>query len=175
MVGRVIFVVAISAAVLIAVIWYLPVQSLLQARGYTPEQIAAAQQALHANTPTTTSPDDAARPPAGDGADTEDGVTPAMPGDDSETPEENEASEVDARETEAAAEPTTPAQPAPPQGLVATDVVNVRDDRGTEHEIIGQVEAGATVDVVTDPEGDWVEVEYDGNRGWVYRPLFRAQ
>lgn len=74
----------------------------------------------------------------------------------------------------AESESSAPAQDEPSQRLVATDVVNVRAGQGTDTEIIGQLESGTAVEVVTDPDGDWIEIGFGAGTGWVYRPLFET-
>lgn len=51
--------------------------------------------------------------------------------------------------------------------LVATDDVNLRAGPGTGHNVITVIPAGVEVSTNTQPESGYLQVEYNGHRGWV--------
>lgn len=169
MVARVIYLIVLNAAFLIALIWYLPIANLLDVRGYDPEQIAAVEEVLAQgpgeprpeDTPDARRTRDSAAPENGDGART----APGPASEDAELPEPDSAEPGEVPED---------ASSEPPQELVATDVINVRAGRGTDTEIIGQLSSGTVVEVVANPDGDWIKIDHDTGTGWVYRPLFKS-
>lgn len=173
MVARVIYLIVLNAAFLVAFVWYLPISSVLDARGYAPEKITAVEKVLTqgADEPVPEEPQEARRttdsatPHAGDSTQT----TPDSASDDTQPPEPESAGPSEAARSE---EPeAAPAES--PQVLVATDVINVRAGQGTDTEVIDQLQSGTTVEVLADPEGDWIEIGYGTGTGWVYRPLFK--
>lgn len=135
MVARVIYLIVLNAAFLVAFVWYLPISSVLDARGYTQEKITAVERIL----------------------------------DDTQLPEPESAGPGEA--TRSGEPEAAPAEP--PQLLVATAVINVRAGQGTDTEVVDQLQSGTTVEVLADPDGDWVEIDYGTGTGWVYRPLFK--
>lgn len=173
MVARVIYLIVLNAAFLVAVVWYLPISSVLDARAYAPEKITAVERIL-ARGPGGPVPEesqearrtaDSATPDDGDSTQ----PTPDSTSDDTQPPEPESAGPGEAtRNGESEAAPTEP-----PQLLVATAVINVRAGQGTDTEVIDQLQSGTTVEVLADPEGDWIEIDYGTGTGWVYRPLFK--
>jgi uncharacterized protein YraI len=80
--------------------------------------------------------------------------------------------------TPAVAEPPTAAPtntPAPAE-VTTTDVVNVRGGPGTNYNIIGSAQAGETFPVTgKSPAGDWWQINYNGQAGWVFAQLTSAR
>lgn len=171
MIGRVIIIVVVNAIFMIGVLWYLPIQGLLQARGYAPERIAAVTEALNAQPETEQAPAGAA--PASSPGTPSGEPEAGQPGDGAPSngdSGQDQAGTDDAAPQSASSQPES--EPEPRAELVATDVVNVRSGQSTDAEIVGRIPNGTTVEVVTDPGGDWVEIDYGEGTGWVYRPLF---
>lgn len=69
-------------------------------------------------------------------------------------------------------EPTPiPPSPTPTPYIVAgVDGVNVRTGPGTNHEQIGYIDPDGQAEYVG-TEGDWVQIRYNGEVAWVYKPL----
>lgn len=165
MLFRVLYIIALNAAFLIGLIWYLPISSLLEARGYDPDQVEAVEKIIGPG-PGALVPE--MQPPSAESPDNDEPKGSQAPaesnGADDETTAEDEQSD--------GADRATNTEPAPRPKLVATSVVNVRAKPTTDGDIVGRVPASATVTVTDDPGGDWVEVDFGDGTGWVYRPLF---
>lgn len=92
-----------------------------------------------------------------------------------------------AQATPAAADPN--AQPAPAEAatpepsptpaaaqVTASDVLNVRGGPGTNYNIIGSLTAGQTMRVTgKNQAGDWWQIDYNGQAGWVFGQLVSTQ
>jgi len=158
MVARTLFILVSNAVFLIAVVWLVPIEGFLSARGYSSAQIAAMQAAIK---PSDGAPHAVTREPETTGrtANGGDGAPSSRPA----------QGEPRARQAEQAAIPAKPE----PQRLVATDRINVRAGAATSEPVIAQVRQGDSVVVIDDPGGDWVRIRHGEMRGWVYRPLFR--
>lgn len=164
MLARVFIIIVVNAAFFAAVLWLVPIEGLLSARGYTSDQIAALQAAStdepESGTATTVpqtgpSPADSKQLPTQNLADQ--AASPAAAARDSQTGSATNGAATDA---------------APLSRLAATDTVNVRAGQGTNHAVVGQVSPGDVVTVLKDPGGDWVLIQHGELRGWTYRPLF---
>ena len=59
------------------------------------------------------------------------------------------------------------------QGIESTVPLNVRAGPGTGNSIIGVIYPGATY-LKVGQRGDWYQINYNGNLGWVYAPLVTA-
>lgn len=185
MVLRTIFLIAVTALVIAGFVFMAPLDVLLSARGYTPDQIATVKQAVAPDTD------------AGDTSNTLPGSTnsasdaPAnvTSNTDSPAPEplaatgsQDSATATDSKpnigtQKQPASDATQPQEvPAPTERkFVSTDTINVRAGQGTDTEVVGQFGPGTIVTVLEDPEGDWMKVEGDSTTGWVYKPLFERQ
>ncbi len=94
-------------------------------------------------------------------------------------PAEQPATEQPAAEQPAPpAEPTATETPAPPAdpAVVTNQGMNVRSGPGTNYGVIGSATAGQRF-IVTgkNPQGDWWQVNFNGQNGWVFGPLVSAQ
>jgi uncharacterized protein YraI len=87
-------------------------------------------------------------------------------------------------EEQAAAEPTptdTPPPPPPPTPTPAAEVIintnmNVRGGPGTNYNIIGAATAGERYPVTgRNDAGNWWQIDYRGQSGWVFNDLVTAQ
>ncbi len=58
----------------------------------------------------------------------------------------------------------------PGQGVEPSVPLNVRNGPSTEHSVIGVIYPG-TLYLKVGQQGDWYQIEYSGNLGWVYAPL----
>lgn len=158
MIGRAIFVILLNAIFLVGVLLYLPLDGLLEIRGYEQSHIQAMKDARAEDEELEA--ELAAQEKADAAADSVD----------------NEAMEAldpiadDATEDDEAPEPD--AEPAAREQLVATDVINVRSGPGTDNEQVGQLDAGQTVTVLEDNGDDWIRIEFEDGEAWAYRPLF---
>lgn len=184
MVARALIIVLVNAAFLIGVLWYMPIEGLLSARGYTPEQIEALKS-TGPEAPTPIPPPGMMRQ-SGDTPGAESTPAPAesapaeakpVPAESVTAPQPAQASRPEGEPATAQTAPAKPAEkaePAPPQQLTATATINVRAGKSTQHRVVGQVESGDVVTVIEDPGGDWIRIEHGPTRGWAYRPLFEA-
>ncbi len=71
-------------------------------------------------------------------------------------------------------EPPTPEPTPVPQNaeVVMNDIVNVRSGPGTTYAVLGTEEIGAKFTVTAkSAAGDWWQIDYNGQTGWVYSPL----
>ncbi len=85
--------------------------------------------------------------------------------------------------------PPADAQPAPAEAatpeplptpaaaqVTASDVLNVRGGPGTNYNIIGSLTAGQTMRVTgKNQAGDWWQIDYNGQAGWVFGQLVSTQ
>jgi len=79
----------------------------------------------------------------------------------------------------------TPREEVPPLTPVSSPVLpvaipyndmNVRFGPGTDYPVIGMANAGRPYPILAkDVAGDWWQVEYEGNVGWLYAPLTQTQ
>lgn len=99
-------------------------------------------------------------------------------------PAEQPAAEQPAAEQPAAevtAEPTPTDTPEPPTPTPAAEVIintnmNVRGGPGTNYNIIGAASAGERYPVTgRNDAGDWWQISYQGQNGWVFNDLVTAQ
>ncbi|MEQ8798212.1 MAG: SH3 domain-containing protein [Salinisphaeraceae bacterium] len=159
MIGRAIFVILLNAIFLVGVLLYLPLDGLLEMRGYDRSHIQAMKDARAEDEELEAelAAEEEAEAAAADDAD-------------------NEAMEAldpvadDAAADEETAEPG--AEPPAREQLMATDVINVRSGPGTDNEQVGQLDAGETVTVLEDNGDDWIRIEFEDGEAWAYRPLF---
>jgi len=159
---RLFIVIALAAVSLAGFVWLTPVAGLLSSPGYALQQIT---RPLLGSPALTEAPDPVRQPP-GDRA--ERGGAGAAP-----TDQATEERPANGRDKPAAPAPDDRTDPPPqPTRLTSSSTVNVRDGRGTEFEVVGQVAPGETVVVSEDTGGDWVRIRGDDVRGWVSRPLF---
>ena len=76
--------------------------------------------------------------------------------------------------------PTTPVPVRPPsvseQPLVTTnDIINVRGGPGTNYRLVGSAQVGETFFVLgRSPAGDWWQVDFHGQPGWLFGQLVTA-
>ena len=179
MVARTLFLIAVTAAVIISFVWLVPLDVVLNARGYSPEQIATVKQMR--------SPQAAAIGVAGS---VNEAQTPqaGQPQSSPQAPAQTKSSENTASEKQAqtnapvaaTAEPNTDdnaakTKAAPTRQFVATDTINVRAGQGTDTDVVGQFGPRTVVTVLQDPDGDWMKVEANNVSGWVYKPLFEPK
>jgi len=69
--------------------------------------------------------------------------------------------------------PVTPTSAAAP--VTTTDVVNIRSGPGTAYNIIGGAQAGQSFPVTgKNQAGDWWQVNYEGQTGWIFGQLVSA-
>ncbi|MCB0114925.1 MAG: SH3 domain-containing protein [Caldilineaceae bacterium] len=69
----------------------------------------------------------------------------------------------------------TPVPPADP-AVVTNQGMNVRSGPGTNYAVVGSAQAGQRF-IVTgkNPQGDWWQVNFNGQNGWLYGPLVTAE
>lgn len=160
MLARVLIIVIVNAAFFAAVLWLIPVESILAARGYTPTQIAKLETFLASENapaqPADTQPTPGAKPNNKNG----------------DTTMAERASSAHTAKAGATGGQARSRQPESEPRLVATATVNVRAGQSTNDAVIGQVTKGDTVTVVKDFGGDWIKIRDGGLTGWAYRPLF---
>lgn len=160
MIPRILIVVIANAIFLAAVFFYVPVDGLLQARGFTKTQISA----LHATQSTDTDIADASQPTTQDRAakQTQSGKPTVK------------AKHTDTHPKTTQTKPATRQAKQPEaQKMVATDTINVRAGQSTNNRVVGQVHKGDVVTVVKDPGGQWIRIHNASVTGWAYRPLFK--
>lgn len=159
MIGRAIFVILLNAIFLVGVLLYLPLDGLLEMRGYDESHIQAMKDARAEDEELEAelAAEEEAEAAAADNADNE--AMEALDPVDDDAAADEETTEPDAE------------QPARKQ-LVATDVINVRSGPGTDNEQVGQLDAGETVTVLEDNGDDWIRIEFEDGEAWAYRPLF---
>ena len=54
--------------------------------------------------------------------------------------------------------------------MTAVEDANIRAEASSDSEVIGGVEAGGKVTRLS-TEGDWVQIEYEGQTGYIYGEL----
>ena len=70
-----------------------------------------------------------------------------------------------------AADTPTPEEPA----VIVIGEMNIRNDAGTEYDIIGSATAGQEFAVTgKNQEGDWWQIDFEGQTGWIYAPFVVA-
>lgn len=148
MLARVVIIVIVNAAFFAAVLWLIPIENILTARGYTPTQVAALQAAPA--TKATASQAD-------------------KTGDNESAPVADKSTSTNV----ATSKDTPSVVPAQIPRLVATAAVNVRTGQSTDTAIVGQIAQGDVVEVLQTPGGDWVQIRRGELTGWVYRPLLK--
>jgi len=175
MVARTIILIIVTALVLVGFIFLAPLDVILKARGYTPTQIATVKEAfapektapgtanaaLGASSPTQAASNKNTGNKLEDKPQSKEPLPKAAP--DSSA---NNASKP------AALEPQPEPAPAPARKFVATDTINVRAGQGTDTSVVGKLEPKSVVEVLEDPDGDWMKVTSGSVTGWVYKPLF---
>lgn len=176
MVARTLILIIITALVLVGFVFLAPLDVLLRARGYTPEQITTVKQAFAPPVSTAIRADAPAPPvvnsePEQPAAATTKPITQEQSA--ATTPEDVKVADENKLAEQAPA--PVPAEPAPARQFVATDTINVRSGQGTDTDVVGQLEPKTLVTVLQDPAGDWMQVESDSLSGWVYKPLFEAK
>lgn len=168
MVARTLILIFVTALVLIGFVFMAPLEVVLKARGYTPEQISqvkALQNPTDVTTNAITKPDEPEAGPEPKASKSDD-QTAALAVSNSQ-----EAGNTAARE----AQPETPAAPPQPRQFVATDTINVRAGQGTDTDVVGQLAPKTLVTVLDNPDGDWMKVQASDVSGWVYKPLFEPK
>ncbi len=91
-----------------------------------------------------------------------------------EAPPEAQPAAEQPTPTEAAPVPTDP--PATEPVVILAQTMNVRGGPGTSYAIIGAGNTGQQFTVTgKNPQGDWWQINYNGQTGWVYGPLVTAQ
>lgn len=169
MVARTLILFTLTALILIAFVWLAPLDVMLKARGYSPEQITAMKTAAE--------PQPGPPCPAGEnnspttGTDTQTSPENTQAGRRESQPAEPENTDTN---TVAKAEETGNAAP-PPRKFVSTATINVRAGQGTDTDVVGQLEPRTVVTVVEEPSGKWMKIKTDSVTGWVYKPLFEPQ
>lgn len=154
--ARILSFILVTALIFLAVIWLVPLNWVLTARGYSSQEIIA-MQATNQPQPDPVCEPRAAQQSASDGADY--------------SPSGYDLS-GDPQALDSAPETAAASKPAPAHKIVATAIVNVREGAGTDTPVVGQFQPQEVVTVVEDPDGDWLKVKGDRVTGWVYRPLF---
>ena len=67
--------------------------------------------------------------------------------------------------------PPTPT-PMPPTAVIAKKAINVRSGPGVIYDIIGVARKDERYLITGQfPPGDWLQIDYNGRRGWIYRAL----
>ncbi len=159
MIGRAIFVILLNAIFLVGVLLYLPLDGLLEMRGYDESHIQAMKDARAEDEEfeAELAAEEEAEAAAADDADNEamEALDPVA--DDAAADEETDE---------------TDEEPPAREQLVATGVINVRSGPGTDNEQVGQLDAGETVTVLEDNGDDWIRIEFEDADAWAYRPLF---
>ena len=88
-------------------------------------------------------------------------TTETVTEDNAQTQEETTEAQTEAATTEVATEPV----PAT-QVKVIADTLNVRDQANEDAEVLGMVDQDEVFEVISQ-QGDWVEINYNGNNGFV--------
>lgn len=166
--ARILSFIFIAVVIAVAVVWLVPLDTVLSARGFSAQEIIAMKSV---NEPQP----DAPCLEAG-GSQTEDtgaGQDLAQSYSGEYNPNATPPPQTQAS-PERAPNPAPEPDPAPPPArkIVATATVNVRAGAGTNFNVVGQFNPREVVTVVEDPDGDWLKVKGDAVTGWVYRPLF---
>ncbi len=77
------------------------------------------------------------------------------------------------------AQPQEPATATPtpePVAIVDIELMNVRGGPGTNYRVIGTASRGSRFRVIgKNPAGDWWEVDFNGQRGWLFGELVTTQ
>lgn len=169
MIGRAIFVILLNAIFLVGVLLYLPLDGLLEMRGYDESHIQAMKDAraedeeLEAELAAEDEELEAELAAEGEAEAAADNI-------DNQAMEALDPVADDATADQETAEPE--AEPTAREQLVATGVINVRSGPGTDNEQVGQLDAGQTVTVLEDNGDDWIRIEFEDGEAWAYRPLF---
>ena len=71
-----------------------------------------------------------------------------------------------------AGDPTALDRPSPRESYVASALLNIRKNPGTNEPVVGHVPKGAAVGATTQ-RGDWIFVKHESVEGWVYAPLLQ--
>ncbi|MEZ4708967.1 MAG: SH3 domain-containing protein [Caldilineaceae bacterium] len=88
----------------------------------------------------------------------------------------NNAAEQPAATQPPAEEPTATATPVQAQAVVNIQQLNVRGGPSTANNIIGSADAGQSFPVTgKNQAGDWWEIDFNGQRGWVFGQLVTTQ
>jgi uncharacterized protein YraI len=92
-----------------------------------------------------------------------------------EQPAEGADPEEESAEPAAPAPTNTPEPPTDPV-VVTNQGMNVRGGPGTNYAVIGSATAGQRFTVTgKNPQGDWWQVNFNGQAGWLYGPLVSAE
>jgi len=74
--------------------------------------------------------------------------------------------------------PTVAPSPTPPPAaaeIVTNDIINVRRGPGTNYELVGSAQVGTKFKATgKSPAGDWWQIDYNGQPGWVFGQLVTA-
>lgn len=167
MVARTFILFSITAIILAGFVWLAPLNMVLKARGYSPEQITAMKTAVEPQPGPATTPAPAEQTEARTDA-------PADSSSDAQKTTASAATDATTQQQPQKAEQTTVPTP-PPRQFVSTSTVNVRAGQGTDNATVGQLKPRTVVTVVAEPSGDWMKVKAGEVTGWVYRPLFERR
>jgi hypothetical protein len=172
---RTILLLIVCGGFLAAVVWLLPIEGILSARGYSEAEIATLKQARQTRVNEGTAiaaSEPGVAPSQGTGA--ADAPAPKQTGTSTaaqSSPDTRATSPTGGEQREALAPGRAgSAQPK----LVATDTINVRGGPGTDNPVTGKVYPDQTVTVLRDSGEDWIEIQRDDVRGWAFRPLFKS-
>ncbi|HIQ12757.1 MAG TPA: hypothetical protein EYH29_07830 [Caldilineales bacterium] len=72
--------------------------------------------------------------------------------------------------------PTSTPTPAPPMAVIAQKVVNVRMGPGLIYDVIGVARESERYLIMGQfPPGDWLQIDFHGRKGWVFRQLVTVE
>ncbi|MBV7339832.1 SH3 domain-containing protein [Chloroflexi bacterium TSY] len=87
----------------------------------------------------------------------------------------NEVVEVQPTDTPAP-EPTATPEPKQAEAIVNIELLNVRAGPGLTHNIVGGVNSGQRYPITgKNQAGDWWEIEFNGQKGWIFGQLVTAE
>lgn len=73
-------------------------------------------------------------------------------------------------------EPTAPPEPKQAEAIVNIELLNVRAGPGLTHNILGGVNSGQRYPITGKNQfGDWWEIEFNGQKGWIFGQLVTAE
>lgn len=99
-------------------------------------------------------------------------VQPAPAGAEGDAPEAEQAAPTELPTEEATATP----EPVLPEAVVNIQLLNIRSGPSTAHTILGSANAGQSFPVTGKNElGDWWEIDFNGQKGWVFSDLVTTQ
>ena len=150
----------------------LPTRTPLPTFTPTPEGGPAAAPAAPSQTDTQAQPpaETATQPPAGEAQ------PPAAPAPVTNTQATTDSEQAVINTPAPALTPTPAAPPTSAAAQVTTnDIVNIRTGPGTEYGLAGSAQVGETFRVTgKNAGGDWWQIDYNGQTGWVFGQLVTA-